>query len=219
VASKRTRTGADSAPSIASLSSLEGLSIADRAEKTTPRTRPTHGWGGAGWGGWAGSRTLIALFQVVPYADQMTIAVLSTVLVVTMAAFLWALQRPGKVVHAAEAVPDDIITALIRAEYEHRLVALEQERDLIRAAVAEGISHVERVENRIRATVRRANEELADRGIEHPGLQAEARELSILDGDGGEESILPLVREDLVHSRSSVPGVSAEQMARVRGGR
>lgn len=98
-----------------------------------------------------------------------------------------------------------------------RLMALEADRDLLRAAVAEGIQHVERVEGRIRGTVKRAQKELKELGIEHPGLDAEARELSIVDGDGGEEEELPVMPSDVGPSTSSIPGVSADQLRRVRG--
>lgn len=55
----------------------------------------------------------------------------------------------------------------------------------INTAVAEGIKHVERAENRIRATVRRAREELEEGGVRSPGLEAEARDLFGEHGDGG----------------------------------
>lgn len=108
-------------------------------------------------------------------------------------------------------------TPIILAQYEGRITALEGERDLLRTAVAEGISHVERVENRIRGTIRRAKSELEEHGIESPGLNAEARELQIVNGAGSGQETMPQVYPDVVPSASSIPGVTPEQLARVRG--
>lgn len=70
----------------------------------------------------------------------------------------------------------------------------------INTAVAEGIKHVERAENRIRATVRRAREELEEGGVRSPGLEAEARELSLFDGARGGESSVPTVPPNVASS-------------------
>jgi hypothetical protein len=67
--------------------------------------------------------------------------------------------------------------------------------DELTTAVAHGIEHVERVEARIRATVARARAELEDDGRYHPGLEAEARALSLVDGEGGEGRGVPPMRE------------------------
>ena len=61
----------------------------------------------------------------------------------------------------------------------------------INTAVAEGIKHVERAENRIRATVRRAREELAEGGVRSPGLEAEALDIFGRDGGGSSSSSVP----------------------------
>jgi len=108
-------------------------------------------------------------------------------------------------------------TPSVLLEYEARLNALEAERDLLRAAVAEGISHVERVENRIRGTIRRAKTELEEHGIESPGLEAEARELSFPNAPGIQEERMSQLHPDVVQNGSSIPGVTTEQLARVRG--
>lgn len=52
----------------------------------------------------------------------------------------------------------------------------------VNIAVAEGIKHVDRAENRIKATVRRAREKLDDAGLDGGALDAEAQHL--YDGDG-----------------------------------
>ncbi len=63
-------------------------------------------------------------------------------------------------------------------------------------AVAEGIERVERYERRIKATIKRAKKELAERGFEHEGLEAEAHELREVNTNSGEgteaDPVLPL---------------------------
>jgi len=86
-----------------------------------------------------------------------------------------------------------------------------------RAAVAEGIEHVERVENRIRGTIKRARKELHEGGVESPGLAAEVAGLSLVDGERGDTEAMPVVPAGVVEPQSSVPGVTPEQLRRVRG--
>ena len=94
---------------------------------------------------------------------------------------------------------------------------IEAQLQGVKFAVAEGIEHVERVENRIRGTVKRARKELQERGLTSPGLEAEASGLSLVDDERGEGSPMPVVPADVVQPDSSVPGVSPEQLRRVRG--
>lgn len=85
-----------------------------------------------------------------------------------------------------------------------------------RAAVAEGIERVDRTERRIKATVRRALSESEDGGT--AALEAEARELFAGDGAGGGNSGVQLMPESLAEDPpSSIPGVPASYLARVRG--
>lgn len=70
-------------------------------------------------------------------------------------------------------------------------------------AVDEGIRDVKRRENRVRATVRRAREELEDGGLKSPGLDAEALELFGSDGAGGEGGGVPAVPDNVA---SDQPG-------------
>jgi hypothetical protein len=106
----------------------------------------------------------------------------------------------------------------IHAELVERIQTLEQESQLVRQAVATGIENVERVERRIRGTVRRAKKELDSLGIEHAGLDAEASELSQLDALGGGEEGLSPVRQSVEDAISSIPGVSQKQLWAIRGG-
>ena len=87
-------------------------------------------------------------------------------------------------------------------------------------ALSEGIERVDRADRRIKATVARARKELKDRGYEDPGLEAEAHELRIVDGDGGEQGELPTVPSEVEQAAgepSSIRGVSASTLQRVRG--
>jgi len=88
--------------------------------------------------------------------------------------------------------------------------------------VAEGISRVERAEARIRATVRRARQELEDNGTFSPALDAEAAELRIIDGGGGEGTpVQPLPANVADYSGpdlTDVPGEWTEEDLRALGG-
>lgn len=92
----------------------------------------------------------------------------------------------------------------------------------IEIAVAEGIKHVERAENRIKSTVRRAKQQLAEHGLESPGLEAESAELRVIDGGGGAQSELPAVPTEVVGPRPTtlvgVPGDWTPEELRVIGG-
>lgn len=78
-------------------------------------------------------------------------------------------------------------------------------------AVANGIQHVERAENRIRATIQRARQERAQLELEpHPGLEAEADSLRLEDGARGEPSAVHPVRAEVGEDENEVvplPGV------------
>jgi len=91
----------------------------------------------------------------------------------------------GDVWTALEGVANEIPG--LRAEYA-------EFKAMVTTAVAEGIQHVERAENRIKATVRRARRELEDGGVRSPGLEAEARDLFDDDAGGGpSEAVLSCV--------------------------
>ncbi len=98
-----------------------------------------------------------------------------------------------------------------------RMGALEADHTDVRAAVAHGIEDVERVNNRISATIRRTKTQLAEQGLESPALDAEAAQLRVIDGGGSDDGGLPPVQEDVAEVQSSIPGVSAAVLAKVRG--
>ena len=111
----------------------------------------------------------------------------------------------------AEVIDDQLASLVLRCD------ALEERNSEILLAVDHGIRHVDRAENRIRATIRRAREELEEVGVEHPGLEAEYRELRAIDGGGGPEAPVPPMSPDMGQVQSSVPGVPPELLRRVRG--
>lgn len=102
----------------------------------------------------------------------------------------------------------------------NRVELLEGKMKDLTLAVAEGIENVARKERRIGATLARARKELRDRGYEDPGLDAEAHELSLVDGAGGESDGVRRVPEDVEDAKeeaSSIKGVTKEELRRARG--
>lgn len=97
---------------------------------------------------------------------------------------------------------------------EQRVDALEVKVQDLTLAVSEGVQRVQRSENRVRHIVQGAKRELADAGFEHPGVEAEARELRELDGGGGDHEAVPAVQEVVAHDPplpSPIPGMSMSQ--------
>jgi len=117
-----------------------------------------------------------------------------------------------------EGLPDLLSSLGLRMnDYEMRMAAIEADHLDVRAAVAHGIEDIERVDNRIKATIRRTKTQLEEAGIESPALNAESEHFRVIDGGGGNESGLPPVQEELGEVQSSIPGVSAAELAKVRG--
>lgn len=86
--------------------------------------------------------------------------------------------------------------------------------DEMRHAVAEGIERVDRSERRIKQTVRRAREKLADAGFTDDGVEAEAQQLQLLDGERGGEGGMPSMSEALGPHRpdfTAFPGKWGDQ--------
>ena len=84
-------------------------------------------------------------------------------------------------------------------------------------AVSEGIERTDRAERRVRGVIQRARKELEARGYEDPGLEAEAHELRVVDGDGGKGDGVPAVPKEvaaLEPEASSIRGVPAETLRR-----
>ena len=118
--------------------------------------------------------------------------------------------RDFEIPHTAPAEPSE----------DPRVDALVVRMDALTGAVAEGVQRVQRSENRIRSIVQGARRELADQGLEHPGVEAEAEQLRLLDGKDREPEQVPEVQEEVADDSqlpSSVPGVSVGDMRRMRG--
>ena len=105
------------------------------------------------------------------------------------------------------------------AAAELRLDTLDVTMKNLTLAVADGIERGDRAERRIKATVKRARAELEARGFQDPGLEAEAHELRLIDGepspDGGVQPVQPDVARP-GEQASSIRGVSIEALRRVR---
>jgi len=86
----------------------------------------------------------------------------------------------------------DVISDKVNLNHD-KLASVNLRVDEFRLAIAEGIERVERAERRIKQTVRRARKELEERGLTDDGLEAEAFELQLLDGDRSKQSELPPV--------------------------
>lgn len=100
---------------------------------------------------------------------------------------------------ASARAQDALTTSALVGGYDARLNQLT-------LAVAEGIQHVERAENRIRATVQRARKELVENGFEpSPGLEAEASSLRLGDVDRGPERPVHPVREEVGDDDEIIP--------------
>ena len=114
----------------------------------------------------------------------------------------------------------------LNADHDTRLGTLETGFDRLNQdfksttfAVAEGIERVDRSERRIHATVKRARAELKKLGYEDPGLEAEASQLREVDGEGSHGTEVLHLPEDVApapEAPSSVPGVPASTLARIR---
>jgi len=121
----------------------------------------------------------------------------------------------------------EALIAKLEAYIEPRLgtltssfVDLEKRLRDTNVAVAEGIERVERTERRIASTVARARKELRESGYDHPGVEAEDHELRKVDGvgsDGGGVQPLPEAMEADPNAPSSIRGVPAATLRRIRG--
>ncbi len=121
------------------------------------------------------------------------------------------LKRLGERFEVVDARIDGLDSKLL--DGERRVKALT-------FAVEEGVERVSRTERRIHATIKRARKELQSRGFEDPGLEAEAEELRSVDGAGGGESEVSPLPEGVARieeAPSSIKGVPAQTLARVRG--
>lgn len=105
-------------------------------------------------------------------------------------------------------------------EIAGRIEALELKVKDQTHAISEGIERTARAERRIGQTIARARKELKSRGFTDPGLEAEDRELRLVDGGGSEPAGLQPVPRDVDApgaEASSVKGVTVAELSRARG--
>jgi len=98
---------------------------------------------------------------------------------------------------------------------ERELELLTQKTKDLTFAVSEGIERTDRAERRIRNAIQRARKELGKLGYEDPGLEAEASELRLVNGEGSGDGGLPVVPEEVAGvggAPSSIKGVTADQL-------
>jgi len=115
--------------------------------------------------------------------------------------------------------PVDRVTNVegLTLELDKQLSELTQKNKDLTFAVSEGIERTDRAERRIRNAIQRARKELASRGFDDPGLEAEAHELRIVDGEGSGDGGVPTVPEEMAEvdgAPSSIRGVPAETLRR-----
>lgn len=106
------------------------------------------------------------------------------------------------------------------SELTEHVDGLDGWRKEIVIAVGEGIERTDRAERRIKASVQRARKQLETLGYVDDGLESEAVDLRLIDGDGsGKGGVPPVPAEvaDATPESSSVRGVPLETLKRARG--
>lgn len=141
-------------------------------------------------------------------------------IILGFALFASAIVYAGRAFSQRPAPPEQIFERFDDADIRSILIEHEDEFRRITAQMEEASAYWKRTQNRINATVGRARKELLDHGFEAPGVEAEFDELRLVDGDGGEESGLPAVPEQVgPFSHEGIPGegVTSEQLLKARG--
>lgn len=83
------------------------------------------------------------------------------------------------------------------ADMRRRVADLEDLTERLPQRWEEFKNEARRAEDRARKIVGSAREELAEHGFEHAGVEAQARELHLVDAGGGEAEGLPAVPESM----------------------
>jgi len=124
-----------------------------------------------------------------------------------------AVLRGQRELDAVRRLAETEVTVDLRS-YDDTLIRAEIGR--LALALGEGIEQRERNDRRIEATVRRAQKELREHGLEHAGLDAEAHELRLIDAAGGEEEFVQDVPDNVERHQddnlpSGIPGMTKGQ--------
>jgi len=115
---------------------------------------------------------------------------------------------------------EDLAFAARLEDAVHDLKVLNDRIDHQNLAIAEGIERVTRAENRVNNTVQRARKELKKLGYVDSGLEAEDRELRLVDAersDGGGVPEVPGAVGEADDAPSTIPGITVGQLRRARG--
>ena len=108
---------------------------------------------------------------------------------------------------SAETRPEPSVTP------EENAAAIER----LTVAVSEGIAGFKRHEKRVQKTVKSARRLLAENGLEHAGLEAEAAEIRERDEPGIDPFGMPPVLESVASDRpTGIPGVTHDDLAMLR---
>lgn len=83
------------------------------------------------------------------------------------------------------------------AAFSQRLLEMEHTLELLPQRWEEFKNEARRAEGRARSIVDGARKELEGLGFEHPGLEEQARELRLVDGDPGPGEAVPTVRTEV----------------------
>lgn len=109
------------------------------------------------------------------------------------------------------------VTAEISTELRVELDAIGVQIGDLRIAVSEGIAGYQRHEKRVQKTVAGARKLLREGGLEHAGLEAEVSELREFDAGASEEEQLRLLPAEVAdRGRTGIPGVSHEDLDRIK---
>lgn len=138
-------------------------------------------------------------------------------LVISIASFLVALvaaraalRALGRDLEGVSHPFDD--TELLEALGHTRkeIESLRAGHTLITEVVDNALLETKRRESRIRSTVSRARRELAEHGLESPGLEAEYGELQVIDGEESPAQAVPDVPVVLEPRWQRIPGLPGE---------
>lgn len=151
--------------------------------------------------------------------DAALVVVLATALLALAASVAWAGRAVVRYLDRPEPVPASDPTTLGPSVTFENMRNLERRLDEFQLALADGIQRVDRAEKRIQKTVTSARRLVANAGLEHAGIEAEAAELRDVDAPDITPEPVPAVQEDLEPSGpSGIPGISQARLDELRGG-
>jgi len=146
------------------------------------------------------------------------LAVTALALLALTTAVVWAGRVVSRTNERAGPVADQAVTFEDLTKLAQAMEKNEARLDSLTLAVAEGIERVSRAENRIAKTVTSARRLVAAAGLEHAGIEAEDQELRAADGaSSDDQQVLPLSPVLEIDGPSGVPGLSRNELARLRG--